>query len=50
VPGAQGHEMDPTADTRGVHTKIGIDATYKPERRAYGERVAYPDVDLAKYL
>ena len=23
VPGAQGHEMDPTADTRGVHTKIG---------------------------
>ena len=50
VPGAQGHEMDPTADVRGIHTKIGIDATYKPERRSYGERVAYPDVDLARYL
>jgi len=50
VPGAQGHEMDPTADQRGVHTKIGIDATYKPERRDYGERIRYPDVDLSKYL
>jgi 2,5-furandicarboxylate decarboxylase 1 len=50
VPGAQGHEMDPTADARGVHTKIGIDATYKPERRAYGPRVAYPPVDLGPYL
>ena len=50
VPGAQGHEMDPTADARGVHTKIGIDATYKPERRDYGERIRYPDVDLNKYL
>jgi len=49
VPGAQGHEMDPTADARGVHTKIGIDATYKPERRHYGERIRYPDVDLTKY-
>jgi 2,5-furandicarboxylate decarboxylase 1 len=49
VPGAQGHEMDPTADMRGIHTKIGIDATYKPERRNYGERVRYPDVDLSKY-
>jgi 2,5-furandicarboxylate decarboxylase 1 len=50
VPGAQGHEMDPTADLRGVHTKIGIDATYKPERRNYGERVRYPEVDLSKYM
>jgi 2,5-furandicarboxylate decarboxylase 1 len=50
VPGAQGHEMDPTADARGVHTKLGIDATYKPERRAYGERITYPDVDLSRYL
>ncbi len=50
VPGSQGHEMDPTADTRGVHTKIGIDATYKPERRDYGERVRYPQVDLSQYL
>jgi 2,5-furandicarboxylate decarboxylase 1 len=50
VPHAQGHEMDPTADMRGVHTKIGIDATYKRERREYGERVNYAGVDLSKYL
>lgn len=50
VPHAQGHEMDPTADSRGVHTKIGIDATYKPERREYGQRVSYAAVDLSKYL
>lgn len=50
VPGAQGHEMDPTADARGVQTKVGIDATYKPERRNYGERIRYQDVDLSAYL
>jgi len=50
VPGAQGHEMDPTADERGVHTKIGIDATYKPDRRDYGERIRYPEIDLEDYL
>jgi len=42
--------MDPTADNRGVGTKVGIDATYKRERREYGERVAYAPVDLGKYL
>ena len=50
VPGAQGHEMDPVADQRGVGTKVGIDATYKRERREYGERVSYPAVDLSAYL
>lgn len=50
VPGAQGHEMDPTADSSGIQTKIGIDATYKPERREYGERVTYPSVNLKSYL
>jgi 2,5-furandicarboxylate decarboxylase 1 len=50
VPGAQGHEMDPTADMRGVQTKMGIDATYKPERRPYGSRVTYPSVNLKSYL
>ena len=50
VAHAQGHEMDPTADQRGVSTKVGIDATYKRERREYGERVSYPAVDLATYL
>jgi len=50
VPFAQGHEMDPTADQRGISTKVGIDATYKRERREYGERVSYPAVDLGDYL
>jgi 2,5-furandicarboxylate decarboxylase 1 len=49
VPGAQGHEMDPANDSRGVGTKIGIDATEKG-RRDYGERVRYGPVDLAKFL
>ncbi len=50
VPGAQGHQMDPATTNRGIGTKIGIDATYKHERREYGERVTYQPVDLAKYL
>jgi 2,5-furandicarboxylate decarboxylase 1 len=50
VQHAQGHEMDPTADQRGIGTKVGIDATYKRERREYGERVSYASVDLASYL
>jgi 2,5-furandicarboxylate decarboxylase 1 len=50
VPGAQGHEMDPTADDRGVHTKIGVDATTKVERRAYEGRVRYSAVDLSQFL
>lgn len=50
VPGAQGHEMDPTADIRGVHTKVGVDATFDKGRRDYAGRVRYRDVDLSKYL
>ena len=50
VGDSQGHEMDPTASSRGVGTKVGIDATYKRERREYGERVRYPPVDLGLYL
>jgi 2,5-furandicarboxylate decarboxylase 1 len=50
VPGAQGHEMDPTADARGVHTKIGVDATSHSRQREYGGRVRYKDVDLEQYL
>ena len=49
VPNAQGHEMDPVADIRGVATKLGIDATYKRERREYGTRVSYKMVDLSAY-
>jgi len=50
VPDAQGHEMDPVADKRGVAAKLGVDATYKRERREYGQRVHYPAVDLNRYL
>ena len=50
VPGAQGHEMDPVGNLRGVGTKVGFDATYKRERREYGERVSYPAIDLNSYL
>ncbi len=49
VPGAQGHEMDPANDARGVGTKLGIDATEKG-RREYLGRVRYNPVDLSKYL
>jgi 2,5-furandicarboxylate decarboxylase 1 len=50
VPGAQGHEMDPANDSKGIGTKIGIDATFDKGRRPYGQRVSYPMVELAKYL
>ena len=50
APAAQGHEMDPTANERGISVKLGIDATYKPERRDYGDRVTYEAVDLADYV
>jgi 2,5-furandicarboxylate decarboxylase 1 len=50
VPGAQGHEMDPANDARGIGTKLGIDATFDKGRRDYGERVRYHPVDLARYL
>ena len=50
VPNAQGHEMDPANDSKGIGTKIGIDATFDKGRRPYGSRVSYPMVELAKYL
>jgi 2,5-furandicarboxylate decarboxylase 1 len=50
VPNAQGHEMDPANDNKGIGTKIGIDATFDKGRRPYGARVSYPMVELAKYL
>lgn len=51
VQGAQGHELDPGSDSRGVQTKMGIDATLSFEfaDREY-ERVTYPKVDLNNYL
>jgi 2,5-furandicarboxylate decarboxylase 1 len=50
IPGAQGHELDPVADTRGISTKICIDATNDKDRRPMGGRVHYDPVDLGKYL
>jgi 2,5-furandicarboxylate decarboxylase 1 len=50
VPGAQGHEMDPANDARGIGTKLGIDATMDKGRRDYGDRVRYHPVDLTQYL
>jgi 2,5-furandicarboxylate decarboxylase 1 len=50
VPGAQGHEMDPANDSKGIGTKIGIDATFNKGRRPYGQRVSYPMLELAAYL
>jgi 2,5-furandicarboxylate decarboxylase 1 len=51
VPGAQGHEMCPAADDRGIIGKIGIDATlHKGRKREYAPRVQYHKVDLARYL
>ena len=48
VPNAQGHELDPCSDERGVQTKMGIDATLDSESRCL-ERVRYPKVDLSFY-
>ena len=50
IPFAQGHEMDPANDSKGIGTKIGIDATFDKGRRPYGARVSYPMLELAKYL
>lgn len=49
VPNAQGHELDPCSDERGVQTKMGIDATLNEESRCL-ERVRYPKVDLSQYV
>lgn len=49
VPHAQGHELDPSSDMRGVQTKMGIDATADNTGREY-ERVRYPLVNLAEYI
>lgn len=50
VPFAQGHELHPTSDLRGVQAKVGIDATAPESRRERLPRVRYPAVDLSLYL
>ena len=49
VNGAQGHELDPASDERGVQTKMGIDATLWEEVNDL-ERAIYPDVNLNDYI
>lgn len=49
IQNAQGHELDPCSDERGVQTKMGIDATLNEDSRCL-ERVRYPKVDLKKYM
>lgn len=49
IPNAQGHELDPCSDHRGVQTKMGIDATLNEDSKGF-ERVRYPEVDLSLYL
>ena len=48
IPNAQGHELDPCSDERGVQTKMGIDATLSEDSRIL-ERVRYPKVNLQDY-
>ncbi|MEL7610127.1 MAG: UbiD family decarboxylase [Bacillota bacterium] len=51
IRGAQGHELDPGSDLRGVQTKMGIDATLcsEYENRDY-ERAVYPKINLTDYV
>lgn len=50
VPGAHGNELDPTSDAHGVQCKAIIDATLPAAVAERYIKVAYPPVDLARYL
>ena len=50
VPGAHGNELDPSSDEHGIVAKVIIDATLPAEKRKRYLKVAYPPVDLKKYL
>lgn len=50
IPGAHGNELDPTSDAHGVQCKAIIDATLPAADAERYIKVAYPPVDLAKYL
>lgn len=50
LPGAHGNELDPTSDAHGVQCKAIIDATLPAADAERYIKVAYPPVDLAKYL
>ena len=48
IPNAQGHELDPASDERGIQNKMGIDATLWESKKGL-KKVVYPSVDLGKY-
>jgi 2,5-furandicarboxylate decarboxylase 1 len=50
IPGAHTNELDPSSDEHGIVAKVVIDATLPPEKRKRYLKVAYPPVDLKKYL
>lgn len=50
VPGAHGNELDPAAAAHGVVAKVILDATLPAEARKRFIKVAYPPVDLSKYI
>ena len=50
IPGAHTNELDPSSDEHGIVAKVVIDATLPPEKRKRYIKVAYPPVDLKKYL
>lgn len=49
IHGAQGHELDPVSNDRGIQTKMGIDATLSEINNDL-ERVVYPEIDIDKYI
>ena len=48
--GAHTNELDPSSDEHGIVAKVIIDATLPADKRKRYLKVAYPPVDLRKYL
>jgi 2,5-furandicarboxylate decarboxylase 1 len=50
IPGAHGNELDPASGEHGLVAKVIIDATLPADKKKRYIKVAYPPVDLDKYL
>jgi 2,5-furandicarboxylate decarboxylase 1 len=50
IPGAHTNELDPSSDEHGIVAKVIIDATLPADKRKRYIKVAYPPVDLERYL
>ena len=50
IPGAHTNELDPSSEAHGIVAKMIIDATLPADKRKRYVKVAYPPVDLRKYL